>query len=415
MNWNRLSGALRRWGTVWESWREARRRGGRPLPPQEAHGARVLLDAAIPEPALFLEPIRTVRSAFWGRIECYRDGRPFFRQEPFIAKIQHRDPEMVRAFGGDTTPHSGNWLLFYGPHWADHRPGGAPPVLLVPGAGTIANSVFTEGELVPALEMAGRAVFAIGFAHPHGDNWQQAEVLANAIARVKQITGASQVDLVAHSKGGVAARLYTSGMSLPGGTAYRKDVRRLILAGCPNNGIDMAFRHPMMFWYGSRFWAAPSPYLPPVRYSIYPGGAFPGQAQMVRDLRDVVPLGDPDFWNARQLYNGGLTLYGWSRGVDWTAAAGGRLIDTMNAAGTDPSVAVAVLAGNDPHLVIEGMPVTGETDGESDGLVLVPSALYTEGLVRRGAKLREAALMPLNHMDLVRDPQSVAWIAGHVR
>ena len=65
--------------------------------------------------------------------------------------------------------------------------------------------------------------------------------MADAIDRIKKLTGAGTVDVVAHSKGGIAARIYMSNMSA---TAYRHDVRRLVMLGVPNLGTDFAFRNP---------------------------------------------------------------------------------------------------------------------------------------------------------------------------
>jgi triacylglycerol lipase len=406
--------AIARWGEILRSLREPRRLHGRQRGPTPAERARLLGAMAIPEPEPATEPVRSIPSAIWERIELYHDQRSLFRHEPFIDKLLHREPEIVAAFGRPDPP-SGYWLLHYGKRWeqnlgAQRAEGRSPvPVLLIHGAGHTANTGFPRGPLLAELEAQGHVLFAISFAHPHGDNWQQAEALAGAIARVRLVTGAERVDLVAHSKGCVPARLYTSGLHLPEGTPYRGDVRRLVLCGSPNLGIDYAFRHPLLFWVGAWFGNAPSPYLPPLRYSLYPGGAYPGQAQMVRELRDLVPLGDPDVWNTPRLYGGGLTLYGYSRGVRWTAQAGGQLIDRLNEAGIDPGIEIAVLGGNNPRLSVDGVPV-GETDGESDGLLFVPSAMHTDGLICRGARLLTADLLPLNHLELVEDPKGTGWI-----
>src|SRR5262249_12666026 len=49
---------------------------------------------------------------------------------------------------------------------------------------------------VQALEAAGTCAFAVTFGNHHGDNFNQATNLANAIRRVKELTGRSKVDIV---------------------------------------------------------------------------------------------------------------------------------------------------------------------------------------------------------------------------
>jgi len=46
----------------------------------------------------------------------------------------------------------------------------------------------------------GYRVFAITFSHPHGDNYIQAQQLADAVQQVCSRCGVQKVDLVVHSK-----------------------------------------------------------------------------------------------------------------------------------------------------------------------------------------------------------------------
>ncbi len=62
------------------------------------------------------------------------------------------------------------------------------------------------------------------------------ELLREQIDLVKSKTGASQVDIVAHSMGGLISRTYINSNSYN----TRKDVRKLIMAGTPNHGSDVA-------------------------------------------------------------------------------------------------------------------------------------------------------------------------------
>jgi len=63
---------------------------------------------------------------------------------------------------------------------------------------------------------------------------ENAAVLRDYIAGVKRLTGATEVDLVAHSLGGLIARYYLDRL-MP-----ERDVARLIMLGTPNGGSDCA-------------------------------------------------------------------------------------------------------------------------------------------------------------------------------
>ena len=63
---------------------------------------------------------------------------------------------------------------------------------------------------------------------------QNAEILGRYIAGVKKLTGAQQVDLVAHSMGGMISRYYIDRLM------QERDVAQLIMLGTPHNGSDCA-------------------------------------------------------------------------------------------------------------------------------------------------------------------------------
>ncbi|NVB42390.1 alpha/beta hydrolase [Pseudenhygromyxa sp. WMMC2535] len=152
------------------------------------------------------------------------------------------------------------------------------PVLLVHGAlqdanvflfpngndgsgGTFAGGEPVEG-LVQSLEAEGRCVYAVTFGNFHGDNYNQAIHVANALGRVRQIHGDQQVDVIAWSKGVLAVDTYLSNAadwegfgadyfdSVAAAQAaevplYRDDVRAYIALSGPHGGIDLNFRHPI--------------------------------------------------------------------------------------------------------------------------------------------------------------------------
>lgn len=357
----------------------------------------------------------------WARMELLEDHDPHMVQEPFTELVAQTDPELIAAFGSKTPPSS-KFVLHYAPGW-DH-PTARTPVLLVHGAGLTANECFTDHPieqpyegLANILGRAGRATFAVTFAHPQGDNFIQAEVVADAIARIKQVTGAKQVDLVAHSKGGMSTRIYVSDAGPAWATHFRKDVRRYVMLGTPNGGIDVSFAYPNLnYWILEHHSPAPLSWTRCLYYgvwkdfkegTIYADGWFPGQAQMVArwDQRYGRTTAKGQF-DVDATYDGGRGQVSVSRGIDAAIRDGGNLIAKLNAKGVDPSVELAVLAGTSPWI----MHMVGERRGPSDGLLLVASAFSTDGLTRRGAKLLRKDLRALNHLQLVYDPRANEWV-----
>lgn len=152
-----------------------------------------------------------------------------------------------------------------------------PPVLLVHGAMQNGNVWISpggndgSGNAYPGvtqktgyaqyLEDQGRCVYAVSFGTFHGDNFNQAIHVANAVRRVKQLTGMPSVDVVAWSKGVLAVDLYLTETAkwndwgtkhferVAADTAknvplFRKDVRTYVAMSGPHLGIDLNFRHP---------------------------------------------------------------------------------------------------------------------------------------------------------------------------
>jgi len=430
----------------------------------------------------------------WDRVERHVDGDTvLFLAEDFAPGWEWDDdspasPHIATAFGS-ATPLSDTFLLHFAPGWALAE--ALHPVLLVPGAGASATGVMVP--LARFLAAQGRSVFAVTFAHPHGDCYQQAEQLANAIARVQQVTGRDVVDVIGHSKGAIAAAIYLSndgttdwgsgdddrgGRYTSRGTPFRGDVRRFVAAGAPLGGADSAFRwtsaHMATGWGGD-------PLVPSAWQTFYPyttasplifedlravdlwpeeGDAFPGQAQLLRawDGEYALPGSDvalgvyalqQDWWTT---YHGGLGFYSYSPGIEDAVTSTGGLLDKLHSAGIDPGVELAVVAGTNPLIWIDGREelvdvfgealaaflgqssafytsflaavieprfpgfqlnedelfgvthgylMFGEISGQSDGVVFTASALDSAGLLGRGATLVESRTADLAHMDLV--------------
>jgi hypothetical protein len=182
------------------------------------------------------------------------------------------------AARGPTRPEARLVLLHHGPRTGRGACDPArPPVLLVHGALQTANVwLFPGGNdgaggaypgtaqttgFVQALEATGRCTYAVTFGNFHGDNYNQAIHLSNAVARIKALTGRTQVDVIAWSKGVLAVDLYAG--DVPSWTDYgarhgeqlaaeqarrvppfQRDVRAYVALSGPHLGIDLNFRHP---------------------------------------------------------------------------------------------------------------------------------------------------------------------------
>jgi len=115
------------------------------------------------------------------------------------------------------------------PPVAQDRPG---PVLLVPGYG---GSVTGLTVLAGRLRTAGKDAQVVALPdNAQGDLGQQATVLAAAAQAALRRTGASSVDVVGYSAGGVVARLWAKDY---GGAAI---ARRIVTLGSPQHGTALA-------------------------------------------------------------------------------------------------------------------------------------------------------------------------------
>jgi len=197
------------------------------------------------------------------------------------------------AIPGPTRPEARYVALHHGPQTAadtcddtEHA-----PVLLVHGAlqdanvwlfpngndgsgGTYDNGTPTTG-LVQALESDGRCVYAVTFGNFHGDNYNQAIHVGNAILRIQERHGDEPVDVIAWSKGVLAVDTYLA--NAPDWTGfgtrlfdqvaaaqaarvphYRDDIRSYTALSGPHKGIDLNFRHPIhTLTIASTAWNAP--------------------------------------------------------------------------------------------------------------------------------------------------------------
>lgn len=361
----------------------------------------------------------------WEKTELIDNAGKKFAPQHFLKSQEHRDPAILSAFG-TPTPQAGKFLLHYFSGW--NSGSRQTPVLLVMGARRNANSwvdpTYDNRQIgmAPYLAAKGFKVFAITFPHPHGDNYCWAQNISDAIKRIRKVTGAEKVDLVAYSKGTVAARAYASGMKADGMDSFGNDVRRLVLLGGPNLGIDYTFRHPV---YNLALWPekADSDFDAPMSWnaikifgipvncehlSLYTkaGNYFPGQAQMLSrlDSRHPLQMLEPDWYTT---YYGGQGFFSSSKGIDEAIEEGGNFMEKLNNHPLDPSIQLAVIAGNKPDVP----SYYNENTGASDGLVFVDSALHTDDMAKGGAAVIAKQLLPLNHLELHYDEKAKESVA----
>ena len=326
----------------------------------------------------------------------YRDNaNPVFTQEEFLPETQWTSPETDTAGGylvttcyGNPAPHSRDVVVHYYPP-APLIPVKPRPVLLVTGAGD--NALRSMSFLAVALSRAGFHVYAPTFAHRHGDNFLQAEQVANVIELMAERHPGYKADMVAYSKGGQVGRIYASNTADADWTAahpayqqhstrYRGDVGRLILLGSPNAGLDTVFRWPAQNYL--TVLNDPPPDAPVSWTTYYPyttgnllvstdlearsvyregGDYFPGQRQLLADLSAVhaLPGGDANlgYYAAVQqdwytTYYGGFGFYSESPGIAEAIAQSGDTVGVLQREGVSPDIEVYLAAGGNPILSV---------------------------------------------------------------
>lgn len=107
------------------------------------------------------------------------------------------------------------------------------PVLLVPGWSDGPEELGPLRSRFLAAGWSADSVVSHDFADPEGSNHAHAEEIARAVDRLRKAAGADEVDLVAHSMGGLAVRRYL----LDGGADV---VRRVAFLATPHRGTVSA-------------------------------------------------------------------------------------------------------------------------------------------------------------------------------
>ena len=124
------------------------------------------------------------------------------------------------------------WLSAAGAVNSTHEPTAPPPrtsvpVLLVPGWFDTAREL---AALRIRLSAAGWShVETLSFADPTGSNRQHAAEIDSVVSELMERTGAPEVDIVAHSMGGLATRWYLK-------TRPEAPVRKVVFLASPHRG-----------------------------------------------------------------------------------------------------------------------------------------------------------------------------------
>lgn len=355
-------------------------------------GASATAEAQLVELRVCEDPVQ--QPAF--KTVLMEDTTPdLYRQEGF-SDVGAWTPDSELAPGifecfGTGTPHSRFVLLHAMPKNPFVGKDEPHPVLLIPGAGDNAQRGF--GFMSWELVALGFDVYAVTFAHPHGDNFQHAEQLAKLIALISDRHQGRKVDVVAHSMGGIALRILMSNDGTVDwgahddargaayaqrGTTYQGLVRRVFFLGTPQLGADTTFRWPN----GNYTRVIERPTNAPISWqAYYPLGTtsplvfddftgfgyfaepevFPGQTQVLGRFRAQYPLpgevselgmiGLQQDWLTT--YEGGYGFVSHSLGLDAAIAKGGSVVAKLSGASVDPSVEMFIAAGQNPILPLE--------------------------------------------------------------
>lgn len=370
-----------------------------------------------------VEATYTTVSNGWVMAERYLDTNSGFTQEQYPPDGRgDQDGQRLTFFGNVAKPFSGRFLLYHAPGWnTNPRP---VPILLVHGANDNADRAWANPNelggfgcgalicpstgLMQYLANDGFRVFAINFAHKQGDNYMQAQLIEDAIQVIRSKLGASQVDVVAWSKGATAARMYVSSVRRSWGLPYQGDVRRLVLIGGPNKGYDYPFAHGWAHDFS--IWPecggsinAPSPHVTMTCYGQYTShpelsiyststcDCFPGQKQMLYRWDGVygVDQTQQDWYTT---YYGGQGFYTYSYGIQ-VAINEGSLIATIRGVGIPSSVSTYLLCGGSANIPT----IYNENRGPSDGVVFIASCSDTGGIPNVGGNV---VIVNGNHLTL---------------
>ena len=372
----------------------------------------------------------------WVRVERYRDTDTNIPAEAYPPDGRgNQEGQRLTFFGNVTQPTSNKFLLYHAPNWSTGAK--ATPVLLVHGANDNVDREFANPNETPQgcgqtscpstglmqyLDTRGYKVFAVNFAHKQGDNYIQAQIISTAISVIKAKLGVTKVDVVAWSKGAFPARMYVSSVKPSWGRVYQNDVRKLVLIGNANKGIDYAWRHGapgaiLIYPECGGTLNGPAAVTTYMCYGVFynhpelsytgtgSNNTFPGQRQMLYRWDGTYGL-DTATQDWYTVYHGGWGYTSYSPGIQ-AAINQGSLVTTVRNAGIPSSLTTYLLCGGAANLPF----VYNENTGPSDGLVFRASCEDTGGI---GAVGGVTTVTTHNHLQLgwqtTESAQIVTWL-----
>lgn len=137
------------------------------------------------------------------------------------------------------------------------------PVLLVPGWSNRARALHPLARHLLRSGWSADRVRALDFADRFGSNVVHAREVARAVDAIRATTGAPQVDIVAHSMGGLAARRYIADHA-----GHPPPVRRVVFLATPHAGTWAAL---LAFGGGGREMRPGSRFLRDLEACEWPG------------------------------------------------------------------------------------------------------------------------------------------------
>ena len=370
----------------------------------------------------------------WTKVERWSDSDPNWPAEYYLPDGRMNQTGQRATFFGTGTPAGSSFLMYYAPGW--NTGSKTTPVLLVPGAadnvdreyadpdangaGTCGVSTCPSTGLMQYLSGDGYRVFAVQFANTQGDNYEQAQTISDAIQVIKSDLGVTKVDVVAWSKGATPARMYPAGVKPSWGRAYQGDVRKLILLGGANEGLDYSFAHGdpgniLVYPECGGSLNGPSATInytcygvlyqhPELSiYSVSGYDTYRGQRQMLYRWDGTYGI-DQSTTDWYTVYNGGQGYYSYGYGIQY-AINQGSIISTIRAATVPTAVSTYLLCGGNANMY----GFYNENRGPSDGLVFERSCQSTTGF---GTVSANTLLTGDNHLQLGWESTAESTIQG---
>jgi hypothetical protein len=365
----------------------------------------------------------------WDSVEHWQDTDSAWPAEHYLPDGRENQTGDAATLFGSAQPPGSQFLLYRAPKWNTNT---GAPVLLVMGAGDDVDREYSDPAaggagtcgvlscpstgLMQYLVSAGYRVFAVDFADTQGDNYEWAQSISDALARVKTETSTSSVDLVAWSKGAFAARMYVAGVAPSWGRPYQNDVSKLVLIGNPNGGLDYTYAHgtegnPLIYPECGGSLNGPSPSQSYMCYGIiysHPelsvtSQYFVGQRQMLARWDGTYGVDESqDDWYTT--YYGGTGFVSTSNGIA-SAISGGSLVAKIQSSTVPAAVPTYLLCGDAPNMI----GFYNENRGPSDGVVFQSSCQATKGI---GKVAGSTLIATDNHLMLGWDPTAESTVAG---